>query len=242
MSDKKYPLFSIITPLYNEEGRIDNLSKIYGYLDKQNFSYEILLINDGSNDHTLNEIRKLKKKFKFNLISYNTNRGKGFAVKKGMLKANGQYRIFIDIDLSTPIEELSKILPFLEENEVIICSRKIAGSKLEKKQPLLRESLGKGFTKLSQIILNLKISDFTCGFKCFSKKAAEEIFSRQRITRWGFDSEILFIAKKLGFDIKEIPVTWTNNSDSKVKFPQAIINSFTDLIKIRYYDLKKLYN
>ncbi len=159
-----------------------------------------------------------------------------------MLKANGQYRIFIDIDLSTPIEELSKILPFLEENEVIICSRKIAGSKLEKKQPLLRESLGKGFTKLSQIILNLKISDFTCGFKCFSKKAAEEIFSRQRITRWGFDSEILFIAKKLGFDIKEIPVTWTNNSDSKVKFPQAIINSFTDLIKIRYYDLKKLYN
>ena len=115
------------------------------------------------------------------------------------------------------------------------------GSKLNKHQSLVRETLGKGFTLLSRIILKLDITDFTCGFKCFPKKAIKEIFFKQKVERWGFDSEILFLAKKLGYRIIEIPVKWSNDPGSRVKFPQDIINSLMDLYKIRYNEFKKIY-
>lgn len=224
---------SVIIPLYNEEKRIKNLIKIYNFLKSIKISYELILINDGSNDKTLAFLKKLPQKYKYKLISYEINQGKGYAIKKGMLAANGKYRIFIDIDLSTPIEELNKFLPYLKKFDIVIGSRKTKGSKLEKRQPYIRESLGKIFTFISQIFLELDISDFTCGFKCFSKKASKEIFNRQIIRRWGFDSEILFLAEKLNLKIKEVPVTWMDDPKSKVKFPQAIVSSLTDLIRIR---------
>lgn len=229
----KQPYLSIVIPLYNEEKRLDNIYSIYEFLDKAKVDYEIILVNDGSNDETIKKVDQLPKKFKYNLITYYPNQGKGYAIKEGMLSAKGEYRLFTDIDLSTPIEELNKFLPHLTKYDVIIGSRKTKGSNLKKRQPFLRELLGKAFTLFSQLLLEVNVSDFTCGFKCFSKKAAEEIFKRQKISRWGFDSEILYIAKKLRYEIKEIPVNWTDDPLSKVKFPQAIISSLVDLYRIK---------
>ncbi len=236
-TNKKF--LSIIIPLYNEEEKLFNLMTIYQYLSNQKFDWEIILVNDGSLDGTQKRVKKMLKSYAFKnteLITYPQNKGKGFAIKTGMLKARGEYRLFTDIDLSTPIKEFNKFFPFLRRFDVIIGSRKIKGSKLSKRQPYPREILGKGFTFLSQKFLDLNINDFTCGFKCFSKKAAREIFKRQKINGWGFDSEILFIAKKLGFKIKEVPITWTDDPGSRVKFPHAIISSLKDLYKIRLND------
>lgn len=227
------PFLSIIIPLYNEVTRLKNLIKVYDFFESNNINYEIILVNDGSNDKTLSYLKKFPKKYKYRLVSYKVNMGKGYAIKEGMLAANGKFRLFTDIDLSTPIEEFNKFIPYLNKYDLIIGSRKTKGSTLKKRQPLIRESLGKVFTLVSQTILNLETSDFTCGFKCFSQKAAIEIFNKQTVNRWGFDSEILFLAKKLRFKTKEVPVTWFDDPRSKVKFPQAIISSIADLIKIR---------
>lgn len=236
------PFLSVIIPLYNEENRLKNLSKIYKYLDTLGRNYEVLLINDGSIDKTGKRLESLKKRFKFQLISYTPNRGKGFAIKSGMLAARGKYILFADIDLSTPIEEFNKFLPLLKRSAVLIGSRKTKGSQLNKRQPYFREILGIGFTFLSQKILDLNITDFTCGFKCFSKEAAEKTFFRQKINRWGFDTEILFISKKMGLSVKEVPVIWKNDIKTRVKLPQDIITSLADLAKIRYNDFMGLYD
>lgn len=238
----KRPFLSVIIPLFNEQTRLDRLWVVYKYLKKKKFKYEVILVNDGSTDKTLDKLKDLAKKYNFKLITYNDNKGKGYAIKTGMLQAKGRYKLFADIDLSTPVDEMEKFLPILSKYDILIGSRKMKGANLEVRQPYLREFLGKGFTFVSQLTLDLDISDFTCGFKFFSEKAAKEIFSRQKVNRWGFDSEILFIAKLIGFKIKEIPVEWSDDPNTKVKFPQDIIKSLMDLYKIRYYYFKKRYD
>lgn len=236
------PFLSVIIPVYNEQERLKKIRNIYKYLNQQHFSNEIIIINDGSNDDTLKKLGELSEKFRFKLLSYVKNKGKGFAIKTGVLSAKGQYLLFTDIDQSTPMEEFKKFIPFLRENFVLIGSRKTKGSTLQKRQGLLRENLGKGFTLISQITLNLYLSDFTCGFKCLPQQAAKKIFSKQKIERWSFDSEILFLAKKYGYKIKEIPVKWSNDPRTKVRFPQDMVKSLLDLGKIRYNYLKKYYD
>ena len=235
------PFLSVIIPLYNEQNRLGKLTKVFDFLDRQKLVYEVILINDGSRDNTLKKLNQLSKKFIFHLITYDKNKGKGFAIKTGVLQASGKYLLFTDIDLSTPLEEFNKFLPLLKRRNIIIGSRKKVGSTLRKRQGLIRENLGKGFTLLSQLILDIYLSDFTCGFKCLPRQAAKEIFSRQRIERWSFDSEILFLAKKLGYEIKEVPVKWSNDPRTRVRFPQDIIRSLLDLYKIRYNCLRKVY-
>lgn len=241
MKHTKKPFLSVIIPVYNEEKRVKNLTLIISYLRKQKYSWEIIIVDDGSTDKTKSILKSLRNKIKFKVVSYSPNLGKGIAVKTGILKAKGKYRLFLDIDLSTPISEVKKILPHLKKYDIVIGSRKLKTSKLIERQPFIRETLGKMFTIFSQIILQLEVSDFTCGFKCFSQKAAEQIFSRQTINRWGFDSEILFIGKGRKFSIKEIPVTWIDDRRTKVKFPQDILNSLIELIKIRLNSHRGLY-
>jgi len=231
----------IFVPAFNEENSIAGVVKSIPRKVAGVKKVLILVVNDGSTDNTFRKIKSLTKKYKFKLISYEKNRGKGFAVKSGIIYARGDYRLFMDIDLSTPIEELTKFLSVFKKNAVIIGSRRMKEAVLKRRQPFIREFLGKGFTTLSQIILHLDILDFTCGFKCFSRKASVKIFFLQKIDGWGFDSEILFIAKKLGFSIKEIPIFWVNNPGTKVKFPQDIIFSLLDLLRIRLYDFLNKY-
>lgn len=237
----KTPFLSIIIPVFNEERRVKSLNQIISYLKKQKYSWEIIVVNDGSTDKTSKILGLLKKQFEFNLLSYSRNIGKGFAIKTGMLKAIGKYHLFLDIDLSTPISELEKFLPHLKKYDIVIGSRKLKTSSLTTRQPLLREHLGKVFTLLSQYILKMPVSDFTCGFKIFSKKSSEQIFMRQRINRWGFDPEILYIGKSRKFSIKEVPVTWKNDPGTKVKFPRDMVISLSELIRIRLNAKRGLY-
>jgi glycosyltransferase involved in cell wall biosynthesis len=234
---KAEPIFwSIIVPVYNETKRVHNLDKILRYLGKLEEPWEIIVVNDGSRDDTYQKLKLFKRRSNFKLISYATNRGKGFAVKTGILAASGKFRLFCDIDLSTPIEEMPKFRTHFAAADVVIGSRKLKGAKVMLHQSFLRECLGSGFTLLSQLVLNTWVSDFTCGFKCFSKRASEKIFNKTRIFRWGFDSEVLFLAKKYGLKTAEVPVIWKNDPQTRVRFPRDLINSFAELILIRYYD------
>lgn len=242
MKKDKSPLLSVVIPVFNELKRIHKLEEIVKYLKKQKFSNELIVVNDGSLDDTLEKLKKLQKKYSFKVVSYSQNQGKGYAIKQGMKQARGDYHLFADVDLSTPIEEIKKFLPQLKKYDVVIGTRKTKGSKLLVRQARLREFLGKGFTFLSQNILGVNVSDFTCGFKAFKKDSSEKIFSNLSINRWGFDSEILFLASKYGFDIKEVPIEWRNDAESKVKFPEDIIRSLNDLITIRINNFKGKYH
>ena len=239
---------SIIIPVFNEEDCIgETLTKIVEYMSKKELSYEIIVADDGSTDKTKDIVEEFirqhpQQQIKF--VSEGIHRGKGFAVNLGMKAALGNYIIFLDADLSTDISEIDKIIPYIQQNiDIIIGSRKIAGAKIVVHQPKIREFMGKCFTWLSNFILGTKFSDFTCGFKCFSKKAKEQIFALQKIYDWSFDAEILFLAKKLGYEIKEIPVEWRNDPSTKVKLFKDTIKSFLGLIKIlRFHNKTRLFS
>jgi dolichyl-phosphate beta-glucosyltransferase len=232
---------SVVIPVYNETKRINGLVEICHYFKKQKYSTEILVVNDGSTDNTLSKLKKLQKKNSFEIINYSKNRGKGYAIKTGLQKASGEHVLFTDIDLSTPLDQFEKFRPFLKKHDLVIGTRKTGSALLVKHQPKLRENLGKIFTFLSQQVLGVHVSDFTCGFKCFSGTAAKEISGLMKIDRWGFDSEILFLTKKKGYSVKEVPVKWENDPHTKVKFPDDIISSLKELYLIRKNDFQKLY-
>lgn len=236
------PFLSIIVPVYNEKKRLTRgITQILRFINKQSFRVELIIVNDGSTDATIELLRKLKHP-SLRLISYDKNQGKGYAVKEGMKNAQGTWRIFMDVDLSTPIEEFQKFLPYFKNFEVIIGSRRTKDSVVLVHQPFFREWLGSVFTWLSSTFLGVKISDFTCGFKCFSEKAASELFSLQRLHGWGFDSEIMFLAQKKGFLIKEVSVIWSNNSQTRVVLIKDIFLSLMELVKIRFNDVFKRYS
>ncbi len=233
---------SIVIPVYNEEKRLKSLKKVFAFLERQEFGSELIVVNDGSTDKTQEKLRLLQGRYPLLLVTYRSNRGKGYAIRRGMLKARGRHRLFLDVDLSTPLKEFEKMVPFLETYEVIIGSRKMKGAKLRKRQPIIRQTLGRVFTQLSRWILNVPVSDFTCGFKCFSARSTRNIFSRAQINRWGFDSEILFLAKKMGHQIKEVPVEWKNDINTKVRFPHDIVNSLKELLEVRKNEILGRYN
>jgi dolichyl-phosphate beta-glucosyltransferase len=217
---------SVVIPAYNEEKRIPNtLKEINGYLQKQPYESEIIVVSDGSNDRTVDVVRSFSSQIKnLEMIAMPQRQGKGFGVKQGMLRAKGEYRIFTDADNSTPIEEVEKFWPeFKNGYDVVIGSRDIKGADIAVPQPLFRRFLGNGFNLLVQVVLGLYgIWDTQCGFKGFSAKAADEIFFLSEIKHFGFDPEILAIAKKRGYKIKEVPIRWLNDVDSKVKMSHTV--------------------
>ncbi len=225
MEPKKIYL-SVIVPAYNEEKRIPKtLTEINSYLQKQPYESEIIVVSDGSSDRTVDVVRSFSSQIKnLEMIAMPQRQGKGFGVRQGMLKAKGEYRIFTDADNSTPIQEVEKFWPeFKNGYEVVIGSRDMKGSDIAVPQPFFRVFLGNGFNLLVQVILGLYgIWDTQCGFKGFSAKAAEEIFSISVIKHFGFDPEILVIAKKRGYKIKEVPIRWINDAESKVKMSHTI--------------------
>lgn len=242
---------SFVIPVYNEEKRI---GKTLEALDKELIFdgvklEKVYFVDDGSKDRTVKKIqnwidRKAKKPVKANktktgveyeIISYPDNRGKGYAVKQGMKASASDYTLFFDADMSTPIEELHKFVPLMKKGvDVIIGTRKNGHSTVIKHQPHYRELLGRGFTLLSNIILNTWVTDFTCGFKAFNKDAKEKVFEQAVIDRWSYDAEIVYIANKLGYEIKEVAVVWSNDAQSKVNLLNDIPTTLFDLLKIRF--------
>jgi dolichyl-phosphate beta-glucosyltransferase len=243
IKEKEYYL-SVIIPAFNEEKRLPpTLMEIFEYLTKQNFDSEIIVVSDGSTDRTCEIVEDLKSKIKnLKLICEKENRGKGYAVKIGMLQARGKYRLFTDADNSTPISEIEKFWPEFEKGaDIVVASRDIKGAILDPPQTLFRRFVGEVFKYLRKIIVGLwEIEDTQCGFKCFKGEVAEKIFPKAKIERFAFDPEILLIAKKMGFKIKEVPVYWKNDLQSKVKF-KSMVKMLIDLFKIRINLLKGKY-
>lgn len=229
---------SVIIPAYNEEKRLPKtLSEINDYLSKQSYDYEILVVDNGSKDNTAKVVKDLEGQIKgLKLISGASGNGKGFAVKLGMIQAKGDYRIFTDADNSTSLDQIEKMWPEFEKGfDMVIGSRDVKGAVLDPPQPFLRNFiLGEGFKLFRKIVIGLwGLEDTQCGFKGFTRRSAEGIFPKSIISHFAFDPEILVIGKKLGYKIKEIPVYWKNDLNSKVKF-KSILKMALDIIKIRW--------
>ncbi len=226
---------SIVIPLYNEAGCLKkNIAALVQYCETQAFSWDLLLINDGSTDDTAGIGRKIAESHRaVYLGGYSINRGKGHAVKTGMLKATGRVCIFMDADLAVPVEFIGNCLhQFQKGTDIVIGSRHLRDSVYKVPEGFLRTFLGRAYRKFTLALFGLTVSDITCGLKGFSAGATEAIFSRSRVERWGYDAEVLFIAEKLGYTIREIPVDWTHSFDSNVRLGQDIPRTFSEMLTI----------
>lgn len=226
---------SVIVPAYNEEHRIEKTLRSMGeFLHKQTYPYEILVVNDGSKDKTARVVNGLMSTVQnLKLIDNRENHGKGWVTKQGMLAATGDVRLFMDADNSTEVFEVDKMLPFFNQGfDVVVGSRRIAGSNIAIKQSVFRDFLGGVFRFIVHTLVPVGVTDSQCGFKAFSEKATLAIFPKQTIFRWAFDVEILSLARKSGFKIKEVPVTWVNDAESHVKFG-GMISMLLEVAEIR---------
>ncbi|MES2766702.1 MAG: dolichyl-phosphate beta-glucosyltransferase [Bacteroidota bacterium] len=229
------PFLSLVIPAYNEAERIGNsLKQAVEYLAEQSYSFEIIVVDDGSTDKTVQIIHKLNDDIEFvKLIRQPQNMGKGAAVRRGMLEATGEYRIFTDADFSTPVHEVEKALKVFKKGaDVVIGSRVLDRSTIKRAQPRHREAMGRVFSRAVQATVFKGIDDTQCGFKGFTAKAAESIFSRAKINGFGFDVEILYLAKRLGFEIEQIAVEWHNDERSKVSSLSGL-KAFLDIMTIK---------
>ncbi|OGR86806.1 MAG: hypothetical protein A3J74_06420 [Elusimicrobia bacterium RIFCSPHIGHO2_02_FULL_57_9] len=239
------PYLSVVLPIYNEQERLSGaLQEVVGYLLDFPESWEIVIVDDGSRDKSGELVGQwMQREPNIKFLRLARNQGKGAAVKAGMLHATGRYRLFRDADSSTQMRELPAFLRLLENGaHVVIGSRRVKGAGIIRHQALLRESLGKGFVLLCRFLLVWEVRDFTCGFKCFSAQAAQDIFSRQTINRWAFDAEILFLANKLGYPIAQVPVIWKDEPGSKVRVFWAVLRSLRELGQVVFNNLTGAYN
>jgi glycosyltransferase involved in cell wall biosynthesis len=236
---------SIIVPAYNEQVRLpDTLRHIQDYLLRSDFRFhEILIVDDGSTDGTVAAAKEFAGCDPNIRVLHNTgNHGKGYCVRQGMLKATGEWRLFSDADLSTPIEEIEKLWCAVERDggEIAIGSRAVDRSLIGVHQPGFRENAGKVFNAVMRATIGLPIADTQCGFKLFRGDIAHEIFSRQTIERFGFDVEVLYIAFKRGYTVAEVPVRWNHVEGSKVGMLTGL-KAFAELAEIRIKSLRGRY-
>ncbi|WP_227762450.1 dolichyl-phosphate beta-glucosyltransferase [Zhaonella formicivorans] len=227
---------SVIIPAYNEEKRLPGtLERIHQYLQKKGFAYEIIVVDDGSRDKTVWVAEEFKKKdSNLRIVKNPRNMGKGFTVRNGMLNGRGRYLLFTDSDLSTPIEEFDRFLPRFEQGyDIVIGSRALRDSVIKVSQPWYRVFMGKTFNLIVRTMFWTRIKDTQCGFKCFTREAARAVFPRQTVWGFGFDVEVLFIARKLGYKICEFPVEWSDSPDTKVNAIKDSAKMFWELLKIR---------
>ena len=236
--------YSIVIPAYNESERITaGLDKILAHVQKKGWDAEILVVNDGSHDRTAEIVTSYSLRHSaVRLLENPGNRGKGYSVRNGMLNSEGEILLFTDADLSAPIYEAEKLFDALRDGaEVAIGSRWLNRKLQIERQPLYRQLFGRVFNLLLRVILNLKEKDTQCGFKAFTRRAAEAIFPRQHIERWGFDPEILFLSKKLGLKVAEVPVEWAHDDRSKINPLTDGMRMFMEMLKVRWNSVRGIY-
>ncbi len=235
---------SVIIPAYNEEQRLPGtLRAVHDYLQRQSYESEVIVVNGGSRDRTGDIVREQIPVMSRLRLVETENKGKGYAVKRGMLASYGDIRLFTDADNSTSIEQVEKMFPWFDKGYgMVIGSRDVEGAVLNPPQPWLRHMLtAESFKLLRKILVGLwDIEDSQCGFKAFSAKAAEAIFPKSVIERFAFDPEVLFLARKYGYKIKEIPVTWVNDIHSKVNM-MSMVKMGIDLFLIRAHIITGTY-
>lgn len=230
------PKLSVIIPAYNEEKRIAaTLESVDEYLSKQKYAYEVVIIDNGSNDSTYELVKKIAQGAKHIKVDETHQKGKGGAVSHGIIKhAEGEFIMFMDADNATPISEIEKFWPHLNQGfGVVIGSRYLSGANVTQKQPMWRIVLSRMSNLLIQLLAVPGIRDTQLGFKVFTHQAAKDIFGRITVFGWGFDMEVLTIAKAFGFKIKEVPVLWRESGGSHVPL-SAYVRSLLDLLKIKW--------
>lgn len=234
----KHPLISIVIPAYNEESHIAaTLQHIDEYLVLRPWPAEILVVDDGSSDATVTEVERAAAKIAapIQVLENQVNRGKGYSVRRGMLASSGDFVLFSDADLSTPIYELDRLLRRIQRGyDVVIGSRALRNSQIEVHQPLHRELMGKAFNLILRSLGLSHFHDTQCGFKLFSRRAVNQIFPLAKINRFAFDVEILLIAQRLGLRIRELPVHWHDSLPSKVSLVRDSFRMFYDVLKLRF--------
>ncbi len=235
---------SIVIPAYNEGERIvGSLEKIVAFLAEQRMNAEVLVVNDGSRDNTAEVVRQFAARYPyFRLIENPGNRGKGYSVRNGMLQATGDIVLFTDADLSAPITEAPKLFAAIANGaDVAFGSRWLVAAMQTERQSLARQAAGRAYNILMRLVLGLRYKDTQCGFKAFNRRALDTIFPRQHVERWGFDVELLFLAKKFKLKIVEVPVEWAHDDRSKINPLLDGIKMFGEMISIRWNSLTGRY-
>ena len=229
------PEISVVIPAYNEARNIvSTLQQVAGYFRDRGIAGEIVVVDDGSTDDTAALAHASAVAVPVQVISNEENRGKGYSVRRGILAARGQYVGFADADMSTPIEELDQVRQALAAGaDMVIGSRAMTASEIEKRQPWWRERAGRLFGGFVRTVLLPQIADSQCGFKFFSHTAAQQIFSRQKLTGWAFDVELLYLARRLGYQIIQVPVHWVDDPDSNVQMLRDGPRMLLDVVRIR---------
>ncbi len=236
----KIPSLSVIIPVYNEERCLArHLMEIVRFLRANVKDFEVIVVDDGSKDQTPNILKRFKDRVV--VLRNDPNQGKGFSVKRGFLASSKEWALFTDIDLSTPLEEINNLWQFHRSQDLIFASRSMPGARIIEKQGGLRRMLGRVFPWLVRLLVLPGFYDTQCGFKMMSKKAIQKVCHRQKIGRYGFDVELLLIAKRQGLRLKEVPVTWKNSDRSTLNPFRDPFKMLLELMRIKWNDLKRLY-
>ncbi len=231
-----HPQLSIVIPAYNEAARIENaLDRVMSCVAEQGWDAEVLVVDDGSKDDTAAIVQRwMKNNPRLHLVQNPGNRGKGYSVRNGLLQAAGEIVMFTDADLSAPMEEAERLIAAINAGaDVAIGSRWLDRARQTIHQPLYRQFFGRCFNWITRTVMGLPFKDTQCGFKAFRREAAQVIFRLQTIERWGFDPEILFIAQKLKYEIREVPVTWGHDERTRISYLKDGMKMLEDMARIR---------
>ena len=238
------PKYSIVIPAYNESTRLPaTLDSVVGCIRKQGWAAEVIVVNDGSSDTTAEVVRDFARTAaEVRLIENPGNRGKGYSVRNGMLQARGDVALFTDADLSAPIEEAERLFAALEQGaDIAIGSRWLESGRQTHKQPLYRQFFGRCFNAVTRMVMGLHFADTQCGFKAFTREAAQAVFPLQTIERWGFDPEILFIALQRGLRVVEVPVSWAHDERTRMSYLKDGMKMLEEIATIRWNALRGRY-
>jgi glycosyltransferase involved in cell wall biosynthesis len=233
----QHPNYSIVIPAFNESGRIlGALQSVLDCVRKRGWQAEVLVVNDGSNDNTAQVVQGFAANApEVRLIENPGNRGKGYSVRNGLLQARGDVVMFTDADMSAPIEEAELLFAAIEKGaDVAIGSRWLERGRQTHRQPLYRQFFGRCFNAVTRTVMGLHFADTQCGFKAFTRAAAQTIFQLQTIERWGFDPEILFIALKRGYKVVEVPVSWAHDERTRMSYLKDGIKMLQEIVIIRW--------
>ena len=240
-----HPQLSIVIPAYNESSRIENaLERVMSCVASQGWDAEVLVVDDGSKDNTAQIVQQWMLQYpRLHLVQNPGNRGKGYSVRNGLLQAAGDIVMFTDADLSAPMEEAERLLAAINDGaDVAIGSRWMDRTRQTIHQPLYRQVFGRCFNWITRTVMGLPFKDTQCGFKAFKRPAAQIIFRLQTIERWGFDPEILFIARKLKYTIREVPVTWGHDERSRISYLKDGLQMLKEMAEIRSNSLRGRYD